>query len=63
MRINTRNVEFFVRLCEASDSPRPVVLRLGGITYSMNTPEALELANQLANAVDELRNTNREEKP
>jgi hypothetical protein len=59
MRINTRNVEFNVRVSETADSPRPVVLRLGGITYSMPAAEALELANQLADAVDEVNNHER----
>jgi len=58
-----------MRLCAKNSTPtvtampdtdiRPVRMYLGGMTYRMEPAEALELATQLADAVDELRNTER----
>ncbi|WP_156432465.1 hypothetical protein [Mycobacterium sp. M26] len=33
------------------ESVRPIRMRTGGLTFSMDTAEALDLANQLADAV------------
>jgi hypothetical protein len=62
MRINTRNVEFYVRVSETVNSPRPVVLRLGGITYSMDAAEATQLATMLADTINEVKTQPRQEK-
>ncbi len=35
------------------DSVRPVRLRTNGLTFCMDTAEALDLANQLADAVEQ----------
>ncbi len=53
MRLNVRDIGF--KASAAQDSPRPIRLRIGGLTYSMTTSEALELAHQLADAVNELK--------
>lgn len=62
MRINTRSVEFNVRVSETADSPRPVVLRHGGITYSMDVSEAIQLATMLADTINEVKTQPRQEK-
>lgn len=38
------------------DSVRPIRLRAGGLTFAMDTAEALDLATQLADAVAKINN-------
>jgi hypothetical protein len=59
MRLSVRDFGFKVNA--SPESARPVRLRLGGLTYCMSTPEALELANQLADVVGEVRIKPRED--
>ena len=49
MRLSSRDVNPSVVVLY--ESVRPIRLRTGGITFAMNTDEALDLANQLADAV------------
>ena len=39
-----------------TDSVRPVRVHAGGLTLCMDTNEAMNLANQLADAITEIRN-------
>lgn len=39
------------------ESARPIRLRIGGLTYGMDTAEAIQLATHLADAVDEIKST------
>ncbi|SBS76504.1 hypothetical protein MHPYR_320082 [uncultured Mycobacterium sp.] len=52
MRLSGRDFAYNVRL--APISGRPIRLRIGGMTYCMDTDETIELANALADAVDDL---------
>jgi hypothetical protein len=53
MRLSVR--DFDAKVTAAPDSARQVRMRIGGLTYCMTAPEALALANQLADAVNELK--------
>lgn len=59
MRLCTR--ELNVNLTVVPDTTRPIRLRTGAFTCAMSQAEAIELANQLADAVEELRTKQREE--
>lgn len=53
MRLSAKDVTYAVRvLPEAS---RPIRLRIGALNYSIDATEALALATQLADAVDQFR--------
>lgn len=49
MRLSSRDVNPTVVVLH--ESGRPIRLRTGGITFAMDTGEALDLATQLADAV------------
>ncbi len=53
MRLTARETAPFVNAMP--DSVRPIRLRAGGLTFAMDTAEAIDLATQLADAVDELK--------
>lgn len=54
MRLSARDFAFNIRLSPISG--RPIRMRIGGMTYCMDTAETIELANALADAVDDLNN-------
>lgn len=54
MRLSAREVAPSVALMP--DSVRPIRLRTGGLTFTMDVAEALDLATQLADAVAEINN-------
>lgn len=49
MRLSARDVHPMVVVLH--DSGRPIRMRTGGLTFAMDTAEALNLATQLADAV------------
>ncbi|KUI01296.1 hypothetical protein AU189_13425 [Mycolicibacterium acapulense] len=53
MRLSVRDLDATV--ATAPGTARPVRMRLGGLTYCMTFPEAVNLANQLADAAITLR--------
>lgn len=52
MRLSAREVAPSVALMP--ESVRPIRLRTGGLTFTMDVAEALDLANRLADAVSQL---------
>lgn len=52
MRLSARDITF--KVATEPDSIRPIRLRTGSMSYCMDLAEALDLANQLADAVDDL---------
>ncbi len=54
MRLTARETAPFVNVMH--DSVRPIRMRAGGLTFAMETAEAIELATQLADAVAEINN-------
>lgn len=54
MRLSARNVVAVVGTIDDAAS-RPVRMNIGGVTYRMELDEAIQLANELADAVAELR--------
>ncbi|OBB71219.1 hypothetical protein [Mycobacterium sp. 852014-52144_SCH5372336] len=53
MRLSVRDLDATV--ATAPDTARPIRMRLGALTYCMTFPEAINLANQLADAATALR--------
>ncbi|WP_370500262.1 hypothetical protein NWT09_00120 [Mycolicibacterium sp. jd] len=53
MRLSARNVQSEVKV--SRDAVLPIRLRTGGLVFAMDAAEALDLANQLADAVAELK--------
>lgn len=49
MRLSAREVSPMVVVMH--DSVRPIRMRTGGLTFTMDTAEAIDLATQLADAV------------
>jgi hypothetical protein len=62
MRLSGRNV-FAVVGFIADATSRPVRTNIGGITYRMELDEAIDLANDLAEAVADIRNNRRRSEP
>ncbi|BCI55695.1 hypothetical protein NIIDNTM18_49730 [Mycolicibacterium litorale] len=58
MRLSVRDLSF--EAAAAPGRPRPIRLRVGGLTYCMSPSEAIDLATQLADAVTELKNSHTE---
>ena len=54
MKLSAREVDYAVRVLPESTGGRPIRIRLGPFTFCMDTAEAIDLANRLADAVDEL---------
>ena len=54
MRLTARETAPCVNVMH--DSVRPIRMRAGGLTFAMETAEAIELATQLADAVAEINN-------
>lgn len=59
MRLRSRESKPTV-VVAADDTVRPVRIRAGGLTFCMDTAEAMDLANQLADAITEV---NRKDRP
>ncbi|KUI16152.1 hypothetical protein AU191_01050 [Mycolicibacterium acapulense] len=57
MRLSAK--EMAVQVGAMPGSARPIRLRGGGLQFQMTCAEAVELATQLADAVDEIRNHER----
>ena len=57
MRIAARNVE--PKIVVMPDTARPVRMRTGALTYMFTEAEAIELADKLVDAVDEIRTHDR----
>jgi hypothetical protein len=55
MRVLTADVHATVKI--SAMSSRPIRLRIGAAVYGMDEKEAIELATELANAVDECKVT------
>lgn len=53
MRRNAQNLDPLV--AGAPGTVRPIRMRLGGLVYSMEPEEAIELATQLADAVQRIK--------
>lgn len=53
MRLSGRDVQPDVKV--SPDSVRPIRLRVAGFVFTMDTAEALHLANQLAEAIAEMK--------
>lgn len=53
MRLSARNVD--AGIIAVPGTERPVRMRAAGLTYCMTTDEAIALANQLADAVSEVK--------
>lgn len=53
MRLSGRDVQPEIKV--SPETVRPIRLRLGGLVFVMHANEALDLANQLADAVAELK--------
>jgi hypothetical protein len=53
MRLTARETAPFVNM--VPDSVRPIRLRAGGLTFAMETAEAIDLATQLADAVTQFK--------
>lgn len=60
MRLSGREMQASVIVLH--ESGRPIRLRAAGLTFSMDTAEALDLATQLADAVTRI-NEQREDQP
>ncbi|WP_418601576.1 hypothetical protein [Mycolicibacterium sp. SCSIO 43805] len=54
MRLSGRDIQPDVKV--SPDTVRPIRLRAAGLVFGMNTAEAMHLATQLADAVDEIHN-------
>ena len=54
MKLSAREVDYAVRVLHESPGGRPIRIRLGPLTFCLNLAEAIDLANRLADAVDEL---------
>lgn len=54
MRLTARETAPYVNVMQ--DSVRPIRMRTGGLTFAMDTAEAIELATQLVDAVAEINN-------
>lgn len=61
MRLSGRHVNPEVVVMR--DTARPIRLRAAGLAYMFTADEAVELATQLADAVDEIRTNNRKATP
>ena len=61
MRLSARDLT--VTITTMPEAARPVRLRAAGLVFALTEPEALELANQLADAVDEIHVHEREPQP
>ncbi len=61
MRLSARDVD--VRVTATPDTIRPIRLRAAGLVFALDPSEALTLANQLADAVDEIRKHERTTAP
>ena len=55
MRLSARDLE--ARVVTVPGTIRPVRLSFGGFSFRLDPGEAIGLATQLADAVDEIRNT------
>lgn len=53
MRLSSRDLQPIVAI--SPESIRPIRLRTGALTYMFTPDQAIELATQLADAVDELK--------
>lgn len=53
MRLSARDCRFGVRV--APEANRPVRLGIGGLTFCLESAEAVDLATQLADAVADLK--------
>ena len=54
MRLSGRDIQPDVKV--SPGTVRPIRLRTAGLVFGLNPAEALHLASQLANAVDEINN-------
>lgn len=54
MKLSAREVDYVVRVLPESTGGRPIRIRLGPLTFCLNLSEAVDLANRLADAVDQL---------
>jgi hypothetical protein len=61
MRLSVRDLPF--KVAASPGSARPVRPRLGGLMYCMSATETLELANQLADVVAEIKHNHEETTP
>jgi hypothetical protein len=59
MRLSAPDIA--VRVSTIPESTRPIRLRAAGLVFALAEAEALDLANKLADAVDELHAHEREE--
>jgi hypothetical protein len=63
MRLSARDITYTVTLVDIPDAARPVRLRVTGLVYAMTETEALDLADKLADGVDEIRHKERTQTP
>ena len=61
MRLSAREVNPSVVVLY--ESGRPIRMRTGGLTFAMDTAEALDLANQLADAVTRINQQRKDDPP
>lgn len=54
MKLSAREVDYTVRVLPEASGGRPIRIRLGPLTFCLHPSEAIDLANRLADAVDEL---------
>ncbi len=57
MRLNAKNVQYDVSVLHESE--RPIRLNTGTIYFSLTAAEAIDIATQLADAVEQSRTTER----